>query len=254
MPPKKRGKATPSSKLRRGAAADASAHLLLATRTLHALALVLRRAGLTVQQIESAAAAAVSAATVAPAKPVAIPITKDSALLGSALTLWHRDPNYVDRDGMPKPVALYGPKPSVQSLLRAAGLKNQSRRAASFLKSAGLLIPAGRGKYVPLGRAARMPGINAHFVEHIALGVMKLMQTVQHNFTPEGKHTALLQRAAAVRHLPRRHHVAFRDFVNEQGNAFITNVDDWLEARAARHPTHSSTAEQAGVYAFAYLG
>jgi hypothetical protein len=105
-----------------------------------------------------------------------------------------------------------------------------------------------------------MPSIDAFLVEHIAQGVMKLIETAHFNYTLRGKKRPLLQRAASVRRLPRKYRAAFREYVNAQGNAFVTNVDDWLEARVPRTQTRqksSGTLEQqvsAGVYAFAYVG
>lgn len=247
-------KRTTKRRPRRSPAAKQSPNLLLATRTLTALAIVLQRNGLTLGQIERTCSNALRAAATAPQMRHDIPVAKDSALLGTALTLWHRHPSYVTRQGTPKPLTLHGSSNSVQALLRQAGFKRQSRKLAIFLNSAGLLVRATRGKFLPIGRAARMPDINALFVEHIALGVMKLMQTVQHNFSAAGKQAPLLQRAAAVRHLPRKHHEAFREFVIEQGNAFVTNVDDWLEARSAKSSASAPSSMPAGVYAFAYVG
>jgi hypothetical protein len=46
--------------------------------------------------------------------------------------------------------------------------------------------------------------------------------------------------------------------VNQQGNAFVTNIDDWLEARVIRDRRNdkrrvSAKAMSAGVYAFAFV-
>jgi hypothetical protein len=146
----------------------------------------------------------------------------------------------------------------VESLLRAAGIRRNTSESARFLLESGLVKKVGKGKHLPTNRSARIPSVDAYFVEHIAQGVMKLVQTAHFNFTPMGRKKPLLQRAASIRRLPRKYRPAFREYVNQQGNAFVTNIDDWLEARVIRDTPNRTSRKtldpsmSAGVYAFAY--
>jgi hypothetical protein len=110
---------------------------------------------------------------------------------------------------------------------------------------------------LPSGRSAKIEGLDHYLAEHISNGVLRLVETAHFNFTPGGKRAPLLQRAAAVRTLPRSLRRNFREYVNEQGNAFVTNIDDWLEAHAQptnrRAPLRRQRLTNAGVYAFAYF-
>jgi len=234
--------------------------LQLARRTMNSLAIVLRLQGVSAADIRKLCLLAAKQAAAAPIRPVRIPASKDSALLGSALALWFRDSRFLDRAGLPKALKAYGRSPSVESLLRAASIRRNTKASVTFLAKSGLLSPTGHGKYIPTNRSARLPAIDGYFVEHISQGLMKLVETAYFNFTPKGKQQPLLQRAASVRELPRKYKAAFREYVNQQGNSFVTNIDDWMEARVPRSrraskakvAKHASIA--AGVYAFAYIG
>jgi len=233
--------------------------LILARRIFTALALVLRQQGTALEDIRTLCIDTANRAESDHAGKVRIPLSKDSALLGSALALWFRDSRFLDAVGMPKPLRAYGRSPSVESLLRAADMRRHTKESVRFLTQAGLIVPTRSGKFVPTNRSARIPSTDAYFVEHIAQGVMKLIQTAHFNFTPKGRRQPLLQRAASIRKLPRKHRAAFRDYVAEQGNAFVTNIDDWLEARAIRPNSRRDSqglqaqSTSAGVYAFAYI-
>jgi hypothetical protein len=120
----------------------------------------------------------------------------------------------------------------------------------------GAIMKAGRNQYLPADRSARMPEMNDYVVQHIAQGILKLVQTVSHNYSVRSRRGAILERSATVRNLPASEAAAFRRFVNEQGNAFVTNVDDWLESRTKHRRKVAEGPRKpilAGVYAFAFL-
>lgn len=244
---------------RKNSTRNLSDKVTLARKLFTALALVLRQQGIPSAEIRAVCLEAASKADSATKRPRPIPPSKDSALLGTALALWFRDSRFLDQIGLPRPLRAYGRSPSVESLLRAAEIRRNTKESVQFLLESGLIVKSRNGKCIPTNRSARIPRTDDYFIEHIAQGVMKLLQTAHFNFTPAGIQRPLLQRAASIRRLPRKHKAAFREYVNQQGNAFITNIDDWLEARAMREkqgvPSSKpkSRATSAGVYAFAYV-
>jgi hypothetical protein len=55
--------------------------------------------------------------------------------------------------------------------------------------------------------------------------------------------------------LPRHKLQAFREFTNQQGEAFIDTIDDWLETNnIGRNTKSKSRAREAGVHVFAFYG
>jgi hypothetical protein len=238
--------------------AKSSGQVALARKLFATLAVVLRQQGLEAPDVRAMCMAAADLADAPVRKTLRIPPSKDSALLGSALALWHRDSRFLDEAGFPKPLRAYGRTPSVESLLRAADVRHKTKASVQFLLRAGLVKRVSRNKCLPTNRSARIPSTDAYFIEHIAQGVMKLVQTAHFNFTPVGRRQPLLQRAASIRRLPRKYKSAYREYVNQQGNAFVTNIDDWLEARVIRDKkpgTRQLNAKpmSAGVYAFAFV-
>ena len=183
-------------------------------------------------------------------------LEKDSAMLGSALALWHRDSRYLTADGAPRPLQALGRYPSIQSLVRAAGMRTNSTSHVQLMIDGGLVLDGPKkGTYSPAGRSAKMPEMNEFLTEHLAQGIFKLVQTVTHNYSHRGRSSPVFQQAASVRRLPIRYQTAFKRFTLSQGAAFISNVDDWLEARSNSKGRKAKARQRtmpAGVYAFAY--
>ncbi len=227
---------------------------LLAQQTTMALASALREAVLDVADLNQV----LSAASKAPKKPLPLATNKiDSAQLGTALALWHRDPRFTDPEtGLPAPLARTGRAKSMAALLRAAGITSRPQTWLEFLFRSGLLRQTTTGHYLPRGRSARMPSLNQLHVEHIALGVYHLVRTATKNYGADGLRRPLLQSAAVVRQFPNSQKERFRQFVNAQGDAFLANVDDYLESRSKQGGRPKPSAKgrtRAGVYAFAFI-
>lgn len=239
--PKKRP--TPSPELRH-----------LAGQTTLALATALRDAGLSRAELQEAFGAACSPN---PAIPAPDDTHIDSAQLGTALALWHRDRRFTDPDtGLPVPLTRAGRSRSLDALIRAAGIKSNRETWLKFFVTSGLVRPVSRTSYMPRGRSARMPSMNALQIEHVALGVYHLVRTALKNYTKAGVRRPLLQSATVVRSFPTARKEQFRQFVNAQGDAFLANVDDYLESRAQHAPRSKPGAgprKRAGVYAFAFI-
>jgi hypothetical protein len=73
------------------------------------------------------------------------------------------------------------------------------------------------------------------------------------NVTAKSDAAVLFERSCKVTRIPTKEFQAFRKFVAEQAIAFITAIDDWLEARAKNDTTGESPRTTAGVYTFAYF-
>lgn len=229
---------------------------LLAKRATNELIAALRSQGIPLRLLRDVCDQALQAAR----QPVVlhqVPIAKDSALLGSAIASWSRNPRYVDKHGEPKPLPCYGARPSIEALLRECGLRQGAKSAARRLIATGAVQKTKGGRYLPKDRSVRITAVNEYLAEHVAHGVLRMVQTAFSNFSPSGRRRPLLQRAAAVRTLPKSLRSDFQAFVNTQGNAFVTSVDDWLEARsvpiqkAGKSPPKKYA--RAGLYAFAYF-
>jgi hypothetical protein len=230
---------------------------MLATRAIHSLILALRRHGVSKAEIQRIIHR-VDIDGRRPAIP-GIACKQDSALIGTALALWYRDVRFLGDAGFPLALRASGRAPSIQSLLIASGVELSPPRVIEMMQRAGVLKRTRGGRFLPVSRSAKMPELNAFLVEHLAQGILKLVQTVSHNYSSRGRNVPIFEQSATVRNLPRTYRKAYREFVNTQGAAFVTNIDDWLEARALRvrrggtRQKKPKNAVPAGVYAFAFL-
>lgn len=227
----------------------------LAARTTAALFAALAEAGLDTDDMETVLREACSTA----AKPRTVNGLgrgPDSAQLGTALALWHRDPRFTDPvTGSPLALHPGGRGKSLTTLLRAAGVTSKCDSWAKFMIRSGVLRLLGDGKFLPRGRSARMPALNEMQIDHVALGVYHLIRTATRNYTPQVAKRPMLQGAAIVRGFPKRQRESFRRFVNQQGDAFLSNVDDYLESRSTKTSTRKGATKEsgrAGVYVFAF--
>lgn len=229
---------------------------LLAKRATNELIAALRSEGVSLRLLREVCDQALQAAKT-PIVQHQVPMAKDSALLGSAIATWSRNPRYVNKHGDPRPLPCFGARPSIEALLRDCGLRNGARAAARQLIETGAVQKTKGRKYLPKDRSVRITAVNDYLAEHVAHGVLRMVQTAFSNFSPSGRRQPLLQRAAAVRALPKSLRSEFQAFVNTQGNAFVTSIDDWLEARSVSvqkaKKSKSTKYARAGLYAFAYF-
>ena len=231
---------------------------LLATRAIGSLIEALRRYGVEEEHLQIAVRQCFRPPTRATTKSLAIDPAKDSSIIGTALAMWYRDPEFLDADGQPMPLRLKASKPSLVSLLAKAQVAVPVGTAVNLMKRARVIRRTSDDSYVPVRRSARMPEVNSLLVEHLAQGVLKLIQTSTYNYSTAGRRAPLFEQSARVRHLPKSFADDYRRFINAQGAAFVTRVDDWLETRAvtrrssARRPARESTIP-AGIYAFAFM-
>jgi hypothetical protein len=231
---------------------------LLAGRTMFALASALRDLGLSSSELKEICES-IESAPRGRLKSGLRENATDSAQLGTALTLWHRDPRFVDvHTGRPVPLKAFGRSPSIEALLRRAGIRSSVRYWATFLIDAQLVRRCPKGLYTPAGRSARMPALNALHIDHLALGVANLVKSAYRNFTPQGLRRPFLQGAAVVKNLPTGSREAFRTYINAQGDSFLATADDWMESRAIPQGTRRGQSKEnkkstAAVYAFAFF-
>ncbi len=176
----------------------------------------------------------------------------DIHLLGSVLRAWHTQTEYLAEDGSPVALPITG-RSSVTSLIRKYYPANKANSVIEMFRSSGLIRKKGRRGWIPTSRHARIPQLSHETLEHLAQGVAKYVQTVTSNVTAKSDAAVLFERSCKVSKLPTGEFQAFRSFVGEQAIAFITAIDDWLEARAASHLKGTRKLTTAGVYTFAYF-
>jgi hypothetical protein len=124
-----------------------------------------------------------------------------------------------------------------------------------MLKRAGLIKKSARSKWVPTAGHVQISADSQETLDHVSEGVSRFLQTVLNNINAASKDNLLFEQSCKVRHLPTSKAPAFRLFVRQQAIAFLTAVDDWLEARVASASDKNQKIEtcSAGVFTYAYI-
>lgn len=180
----------------------------------------------------------------------------DDFAAAAVIKVWHRDPRYLTKNACPKPLALHGRAPSVESLVRGMRSGISARECIRNLKSAKLIRLSSRGKYVPTREFATLNQLHPLMVEHVSKSILRLVETVDRNTNPRGSKLRLIERFARIPDLDPEQARAFANFTHRQGLAYLQAVDDWLETRRVRPSPRSSANESigAGVHLYAYMG
>ena len=172
--------------------------------------------------------------------------------LGEMLRTWHRETCYLTNDGVARRLALGG-KFGLQSLISRHYPKEKFAAVFDQLKRTKLIKRDRRGRWFPTEPHARIPMHSQEIVVHLAEGIYRLIETVNRNMNSEDDAEVLFERASKVKHLPFKHAKTFKSFVRQQATAFITTVDDWLEARVERNARSRINTCVAGAHAFAFM-
>jgi len=176
----------------------------------------------------------------------------DAQDYGSVLKTWHRQGQYLSKDGFPRPLTIEG-KFGLRRLIGSYYPKSRFRQILTSLHDSGLITRQSNGRWTPTARSAVFPTLNPELLAHLAEGVSRLIETVSRNVTLPARDNALFERSTKVRSLPTSESVAFRRFVLNQGSAFLGTVDDWLEARARPESNRRGKTCTAGVFTFAFI-
>jgi len=216
------------------------------------MSLVLRT-GISVNELR-----AISAECVQRAKDESADSRKKQGLdihrLASILRAWHKETRYLTVDGRPLPLLLSG-KVGLRSLIGAYYPQSKIGVVFDTLKRAGLVKRHGQRRWVPTEGHVRMATDSQETLDHVSEGVTRFLETVANNVNSRSKRDLLFEQSCKVRRLPISDCGPFRTFVRQQAIAFLTAVDDWLEARVesgARRRSKPKTCS-AGAFAFAYI-
>jgi hypothetical protein len=176
----------------------------------------------------------------------------DAQDFGSILRTWHRSAKFLSTDGFPRALQTGG-KGGLHGLIGMYFPKSQERQIFSALRTAGLIKETKPGQWLPTRKHAVFPLLNAELLGHLSEGVSRLVETVIANVTAERKEDVLFERSAKVRRFPASSAPEFREFVKNQAIAFLSVVDDWMEAREEAAKGIKGKKCTAGVFTFAFM-
>lgn len=187
-------------------------------------------------------------------------LRQHSAAISGVMFAWHREPGFVTRRAEPRALALRGARASVESLVRRHCAPCEVETLIEALRKQRLVRRCADGRYLPTGPVATFRDYGPELGGYVGESILNLMNTIQANLRAGRRTAPLIERAALVRDLSPRQAAQYRSFVQEQGTAFLANIDDWLESHrvantsAARGGAGHAVGLTAGVHVFAFLG
>ncbi len=183
-----------------------------------------------------------------------------SSAISGVMFAWHREPGFVTRSAEPRALPLRGARASVESLVRRHCAPAEIETVVEALRKQRLVRRCADGRYLPAGPVATFRDYGPELGGYVGEAILNLMNTIQANLKAGRRTAPLIERAALVRDLSPRQAAQYRSFVQEQGTAFLANVDDWLESHRVVRVTSIGTRRKralgvtAGVHVFAFLG
>jgi uncharacterized protein DUF6502 len=163
-------------------------------------------------------------------QPAAREKTTDATRL---LSGWHQDPVYLGADSTPRPLREKGPEPSFESLcLRYGGDIPATTLCKELLKTNALeRMPEG---YLRAISRYYQPAVHDDEMLHYGVArVADLTETINNNVFPDEDHVPRFEGYADNDRIPRKAIPEFREFLDQRGQEFLEEIDDWLAARAA---------------------
>jgi len=175
-------------------------------------------------------------------------VTKASLVLSA----WHLEPEFLDSAGKPALLALEGKGVTFTALLRRCGAGDV--RPSTLLKelvSAGAVRVTADGRLEPLQRMYVPQKMDEELIRLWGTVIADVATTYVHNLTRDPRTPARFERAALNDRVLVSAVPEFREFLYQEGQAFLERVDAWLLAHEATGSAGSKKATirlGAGVY------
>ncbi len=187
----------------------------------------------------------------AAAAPPATPINKSTDAT-RVLSGWHQDPDFLDANGEPRELGLDAGPLSFEALCERYAGDIPHSAMLKELKRVGA-VTVNNGRLRALSRYYMPVQSDPQWLLSAGSFLQDLGNNINHNITvPEGDRSWFLGRATNTSLRPDQL-PAFHAFLDQQGEAFLEAVDDWL-TRHASDPEDGETGVRAGVGLFAIQG
>lgn len=171
-------------------------------------------------------------------------VTKGSLVLSA----WHLDPQFLDAAGKPAPLPLEGDGASFATLLRRCGAGDvRPSTLLKELRSAGAVRKTADGRLEALQRIYIPHTMDEQLIRLWGTVLADIATTYAHNLTRESK-PARFERAAVNDRVCASALPEFRQFLNQEGQAFLERLDAWLTQHEARDESDRPIRLGAGVY------
>jgi len=152
---------------------------------------------------------------------------------GHIVTVWFLEPTYLDAKGNPKPLPLYGPGLSVETLAKRVDRTLQAKDVLRHLIDTDALRRVGT-RYIPRDRLLSFRGSGA---PHHSLGLRGLcarLRTLEHNSAPERSTPGWFEVSSMNARFPVKDRTAFDKRLRRRGMRFLEQIDADMHRRERR--------------------
>jgi hypothetical protein len=146
------------------------------------------------------------------------------------LSGWHQDPKYLDAKGSPMPLVERGPAPSFEALFQRYGGDTPFQTLLKELRAAGSIATNDAGKLVATRRYHMPAPMSEENIRLFGSNLFEHARTLERNITGRAEQRRFEGLAIDDRVQPAAAN-EFSRFLNERGQQFLEEIDDWL----ARH-------------------
>jgi len=149
------------------------------------------------------------------------------------LSLWHLDPEFVDREGHPLPLPLEGEHASFAQLLRKSGAGDvRPITVLRELLDAKAVRKRDDGRVEALTRNYIPKPTDEQLIRLWGTVLADVADVYVHNMTRSPRSPSRFERAAKNNRVPLSAAPAFREFLEREGQAFLERADAWLAEHA----------------------
>jgi len=158
------------------------------------------------------------------------------------LAAWHLDPEFLDKAGKPAVLKVSGERRSFEALVARCG--GSDVRPSTLLKeltSAGAVSQRRDGRVKALMRDYLPHSMDGHLIRLWGSVIADVARTYAHNMTRSERTPARFERAAVNDRIPVTAVPEFLKILNQEGQAFLERMDQWLTAHQTRPRAQSDT-------------
>ena len=169
------------------------------------------------------------------------------------LSGWHQDPHYQEASGKPRALSERGPAPSFESLFQQYGGDTPFQTLLKEMKAAGTVVLDGNGQLIANSRYHMPVPMSESNLQFFGANLFDHARTLERNITGPETHRRFEGFAVEDRLKPEAA-AEFQEFLNVRGQAFLEEIDAWLNANRSTDQDPESSPIRLGVGLYAIEG
>ncbi len=169
------------------------------------------------------------------------------------LSGWYQDKAYLDDDGQPLALPIDGPRPSFKSLFETYGGDTPPQTLLRELLSAGSAEKDADDRIVARRRYHMPADLDSGMLRFFGTNLFDHAATLANNLADDGR-PKRLEGFAVEPEVDAAHLAEFRDFLDRRGQAFLEEVDDWLNSHRINPNDANASPVRLGLGVYAIEG